>query len=67
MLQLSTVHVVLTYPFVLSGSLLEAMSAEYSIVVSDTQPLQEAIKNDESGRLVIFLTLKRYGRRFATS
>lgn len=67
MLQLSTVHVVLTYPFVLSGSLLEAMSAGYSIVVSDTQPLQEAIKNDESGRLVIFLTLKRYGRRFATS
>jgi glycosyltransferase involved in cell wall biosynthesis len=54
MLQLSTVHVYLTYPFVLSWSLLEAMSAGCAIVASDTQPLQEAIKHNESGRLVNF-------------
>lgn len=54
LLQLSTVHVYLTYPFVLSWSLLEAMSAGCAIVASDTQPLHEAIKHDETGRLVHF-------------
>ena len=52
LLQLSTVHVYLTYPFVLSWSLLEAMSVGCSIVASDTQPLHEAIKHNETGRLV---------------
>ena len=54
LLQLSTVHVYLTYPFVLSWSLLEAMSAGCAIVASDTQPLHEAITHDETGRLVNF-------------
>ncbi|HSH89379.1 MAG TPA: glycosyltransferase [Ramlibacter sp.] len=53
-LQLSTVHVYLTYPFVLSWSLLEAMSAGCAIVASDTQPLREAIRHGETGRLVNF-------------
>ena len=54
LLQLSTVHVYLTYPFVLSWSLLEAMSVGCAIVASDTQPLHEAIRQDETGRLVGF-------------
>jgi glycosyltransferase involved in cell wall biosynthesis len=54
LLQLSTVHVYLTYPFVLSWSLLEAMSAGCSIVASDTKPLREAIQHDVTGRLVNF-------------
>jgi glycosyltransferase involved in cell wall biosynthesis len=54
LLQLSTVHVYLTYPFVLSWSLLEAMSAGCAIVASDTQPLREAIQHDANGRLVDF-------------
>ena len=54
LLQLSTVHVYLTYPFVLSWSLLEAMSAGCAIVASDTQPLREAITHDQTGRLVDF-------------
>lgn len=54
LLQLSTVHVYLTYPFVLSWSLLEAMSAGCAIVASDTQPLLEAIKDGETGKLVNF-------------
>lgn len=54
LLQLSTVHVYLTYPFVLSWSLLEAMSVGCAIVASDTQPLREAIKHDDTGRLVDF-------------
>ena len=54
LLQLSTVHVYLTYPFVLSWSLLEAMSIGCAIVASDTPPLREAIKDGETGRLVDF-------------
>ena len=54
LLQLSTVHVYLTYPFVLSWSLLEAMSVGCAIVASDTQPLREAVRQDETGRLVDF-------------
>jgi glycosyltransferase involved in cell wall biosynthesis len=54
LLQLSTVHVYLTYPFVLSWSLLEAMSVGCAIVASDTQPLHEAIVHDKTGRLVDF-------------
>ncbi|MEY2984655.1 MAG: hypothetical protein RLZZ568_1272 [Cyanobacteriota bacterium] len=54
LLQLSTVHVYLTYPFVLSWSLLEAMSVGCAIVASDTRPLHEAIHHNETGRLVNF-------------
>ena len=54
LLQLSSVHVYLTYPFVLSWSLLEAMSVGCAIVASDTQPLHEAIKHNETGLLVDF-------------
>jgi glycosyltransferase involved in cell wall biosynthesis len=54
LLQLSTVHVYLTYPFVLSWSLLEAMSVGCTIVASDTQPLHEAIQHNETGKLVNF-------------
>ncbi len=54
LLQLSTVHIYLTYPFVLSWSLLEAMSAGCAIVASNTKPLREAIRHNETGRLIPF-------------
>lgn len=54
MLRLSRLHIYLTYPFVLSWSLLEAMAMECAIVASDTAPLREAITHDETGRLVDF-------------
>jgi len=55
LLQISTVHTYLTYPFVLSWSLLEAMSAGCAIVASDTAPVKEAITDNETGWLVDFL------------
>lgn len=58
LLQVSTVHVYLTYPFVLSWSLLEAMSAGCAIVASDTQPLREVVRHGETGRLVDFFGSK---------
>jgi glycosyltransferase involved in cell wall biosynthesis len=59
LLQVSTVHVYLTYPFVLSWSLLEAMSAGCAIVASDTGPVREAIVHGETGRLFPFFDRER--------
>lgn len=58
LLQLSRVHIYLTYPYVLSWSLLEAMSAGCAIVASNTAPLKEAIIDEETGLLVDFFDTK---------
>ncbi len=54
MMQLSRVHVYLTYPFVLSWSLLEAMSIGCAIVASNTAPVREVIDDQREGLLVDF-------------
>lgn len=63
LLRAATVHVYLTVPFVLSWSLLEAMSTGTAIVASDTAPVREVMADGVEGLLADLRSPEAIARR----
>lgn len=61
-LQVSSAHVYLTYPFVLSWQLLEAMSVGCLVIGSDTAPVREVL-NERNGIKVPFFDIEGFADR----
>ncbi len=66
-LRASSVHVYLTRPFVLSWSMLEAMSTGCLLIASNTPPVTEIIKDGANGILVDFFSPKNILEKIETA
>ena len=63
LLQRSDAHVYLTYPFVASWSLREALACGCALVASDTAPVREFVTDGQTGLLTPFSDARRLADR----
>lgn len=63
LLSLTDLHMYLTVPFVLSWSMMDAMSCGAVVLASDTAPVREMIRGGENGLLADFFSPEEFARQ----